>query len=238
MTFVKPVGADLVLAEALQSHAWFLDIPPSRLEQLGARIASTVFVAGQDLFSEGDPVRRCLLMGSGHAYGLRYTQEGDEKILAQSGAGALIGGMAMFMPHGRHPVTVRAASDGHGWMIDATGLRHLCEQTPSLSLHLLASCAASLDQSLNQIDWFTSSSAEQRLAHYVLKVRAQQGGEEFRLPMSRTHLATKLGMRAETLSRLFTKWRERDCLRDQGGRLNVQNADYLQRLAKDRNRGY
>ncbi|MDR1889054.1 MAG: helix-turn-helix domain-containing protein [Zoogloeaceae bacterium] len=55
--------------------------------------------------------------------------------------------------------------------------------------------------------------AAQRLANYLLNLRARQENGVIELPVNQRQLAATLGIRAETLNRLLSGWLQRGYIR-------------------------
>ena len=60
-------------------------------------------------------------------------------------------------------------------------------------------------QRVNEVEWYSDSTAAQRLADYLLRLPSGQDAA-VRLPLTQRQLAAHLGVRAETLSRLLADW--------------------------------
>lgn len=141
----------------------------------------------------------------------------------------------MFMPHGLYPMTARAQGDTEVWRFSRRAVHDACERHPALALRLLESLSQRLYQRVNQVDWLTSSSAQQRLAAYLVALadRLDDGGEgqDIELPTSQRHLASHLGIRAETLNRILAEWQAKGWIC--GGRRlwSLQDAAPLRTLA-------
>ena len=95
---------------------------------------------------------------------------------------------------------------------------------------LLIRFSTKLYEQINNIDWLTSSSSEQRLASYLLSLCSSDNTYQFILPISRGQLATKLGIRYETLSRLMSSWRKQQIIQVENNRINILNETYLKEL--------
>lgn len=164
--------------------------------------------AGESAFHEGDDACHCLLVVSGCVEVLRFGVEGDERVFHSFAPGSLVAEVAMFMPHGRYPMSARAGGVTVVWRLTRNHVRDACMQHPALALRLLESFSERLYRRANEIEWLTISTAQQRLAVYLLAL-AQRQGEAFELPVSQRQLATHMGIRAETLSRLLADWQRR-----------------------------
>ena len=79
--------------------------------------------------------------------------------------------------------------------------------------------------------------AAERLANYLLNLQARQG-EHIQLPLNQRQLAAHLGIRAETLSRLFTDWQARGYVSGKRSDWQVHDQAHLRRLASPAQRSF
>src|SRR5690606_24540675 len=122
-----------------------------------------------------------------------------------SGFGRLRAATAMSLPHGRYPMPARAHGDAIVLCLKRTGLQAACRIWPDLAMRLLARLSDRVYQRVNEVEWFSDSTAAQRLADYLLRLRPGEDST-VRLPLTQRQLAAHLGVRAETLSRLLADW--------------------------------
>lgn len=229
MTIVNS-SRSLVLA-ALRRHPWFEGIPEAALGALAGRSRWLRFTAGDTLFSEGQAATSCLLVCEGRVQGLRYTANGGEKVFGEVGPGGWLSVLALFEPAPRHLHHLRANLDGNGCLVPHGAFLQLCRDDGRLACRVASHSAWLVRHHTDRIDWLTSSSAPQRLAEYVLRAGKAQAGQPLALPLSHSQIAVKLGMRAETLSRIFARWRREDILAHRQGRLYVLRLGPLEQLA-------
>lgn len=238
MTFVNQPGCDATPPQCppestvlalLASCTLLRGLPHITLTALACHAKPHRHADGATLFHEGDPARHCLLVEHGAVELLRYDAAGDERMLQRFGAGALVAEAAMFLPHGRHPMTARAHGNARVWQLPRQTLHTACASHPALALRLLQALSQCLCQHVNEVDWLTRSNAQERLARYVLALAGHQG-EHIELPTSQRHLAARLGVRAETLSRLLAQWQAQGWIRGQRRHWQLCGADALRRL--------
>lgn len=65
----------------------------------------------------------------------------------------------------------------------------------------------------------------------MLRAGKPQADQPLALPLSHSQIAVKLGMRAETLSRIFSKWRREGIIASRRGTLYVLRLAPLEQLA-------
>ena len=203
--------------------------PPAALAELARHAQPRSHGDGQTLFFEGDAASHCLLVESGAVEVLRFAASGDERMLHRFEAGELLAEAAMFMPHGLYPMTARASGPTRVWRLPRTSVRATCEHHPALALHLLGVLSQRLYRRVNEVDWLTRSNTQQRLATYVLALAGRQG-ERIELPSSQRQLAARLGVRAETLSRLLAQWQARGWIQGESRSWRLCDSNALRRL--------
>lgn len=231
MTFVNSADRVQQRLQALRTNEWFREMADADLARLADTCRAVSYAPGPAIFAEGHAISACLLVVSGCVRGLRYTADGCEKIFGQVRPGGLVSALSIFMRQPRHLHTICAVESGDGLLIDANAFRQLCEAHPKLACKMLQHGADLVRHHTDQIDWLTSSSAEERLAEYLLRTCKPRPQEPVSLPLTRSQIAVKLGMRAETLSRVLAKWKRQGYIADQHGTLRVMDVDYLKRLA-------
>ncbi len=230
MTFVKTAATDDAGAALLAAHPWFSGLPAEAAARLAARCERIGFVAGQTLFHEGDPARRCLFLESGEVAVSRHTADGEEKVFGQFAAGDFVAVAAVFMPRGLFPMTARARVGGRALAVPEAALRELCREQPDFAFRLLRHFAARLEETVDRVDRLTSSSAAQRVADDLVRLCREQGDRRVRLPFSRAQWAATLGIRYEILSRLLSAWRRRGAISGRGDRLDILDSGFLDRV--------
>ncbi len=205
-------------------------LPQAVLSEMAGQASVARHADGEMLFYEGDPARHCLLVAQGAVALLRHDERGEERLWQCFGTGALVAEAAMFLPGGLHPLSARAQGAVRVWQIPGQALRAACLAYPELALRMLQCLSQCLHQRVNEVDWLTRGNTQERLASYVL-AQAMQQGTCIELPCSQRHLAARLGVRAETLSRLLAQWRARGWVQGRGRHWRLCDRGALQRLA-------
>ena len=90
---------------------------------------------------------------------------------------------------------------------------------------------------VNEVEWFSDSTAAQRLADYLLR-HADPAKGEVRLPLTQRQLASHLGVRAETLSRLLADWVDQGALSGARRDWVILDAGVLETLAQPVRRSF
>lgn len=224
--FMRPAP----VIDALARHPLLQGLNPMALQAMAQGASLQRLRSGATAFHEGDEAGCCLLVETGAVEVLRYSDEGDERVFHCFMPGQLVAEAAMFMPHGRYPMTARAVGTTQAWRLPRTSLRAACEQFPPLAMRLLESFSLRLYKRINEVEWLTASNAQQRLAAYLLGLGRQQGSE-VALPVSQRQLAAHLGVRAETLNRVLADWQGRGWIAGERRRWRIDAPAALQDMA-------
>lgn len=238
MTFVKNVLSQETLLHFLAACPLLHDIPPEGLVLLLEQHRHCRFMAGEILSHEGDEVKACPLVLDGQIEVFRYSLLGDEKVFGIFACYHIVAIAAVFMPHHRFPMNLRAKTAGEALLLEKKAILALCQHYPLIMQRLLTRFSLQMYENINNIDWLTSSSAEQRLAACLLKLSRQQRSPHFELPFSRAQLAAQLGIRYETLSRLLSRWRQQQIISLQKNSVSINNANYLEELSRSAQRSF
>ncbi|OCG10326.1 diacylglyceryl transferase [Gilliamella sp. wkB178] len=237
MTFVKNIPTQPQILTWLNQVKLFEGLTQDALMPIIENASYMEFKQGDMISYEGMPLSSCSLVLSGQVEVYRNTYLGEEKIFGIFSCYDLVAIAAVFMPHNRFPMTIRAKTDCSVLLLEKNSLLLVCKTNPIIMQRLLIRFSAKLYEHINNIDWLTSSSAEQRLGAYFLSLSSKQG-HQFILPISRGQLATKLGMRYETLSRLLSSWRKQKVIAIEGNKVIILNITYLDELTLPSQRAF
>lgn len=231
-------AAHASLIELLEQYPLFSGLPADVLVRLADNAWLQTLDAGESAFHEGDAATHYLLIVSGQLEMVRFSQEGDEHVFQSFGPGTLVADAAMFMQHGRYPMSSRASGGPvTTWKLSGAALRATCESHPPLAMRLLQRFSLRLYHRVNEVEWLTSSTAQQRLAAYFISLRRQQGSE-LSFPQSQRHVAAQLGIRPETLNRLLADWQSRGWINGSRRKWQLCEAEPLERMAEGKARPF
>lgn len=230
MTFINNCITPSELIPLIATLPALGGLDPAVLESLAQGAQQRQHRDGETLFCEGDSAHHWLLIESGCVEVVRYGHEGQELVFHCFQAGQSVAEAAMFMAHGRYPMTARCKGTTGVWRLNREAMHHACERHPALAMRLLEDFSKRLYRYVNEVQWLTTSSAPERLAAYLLRLaRTPQGA--ITLPLSQRQLAAYLGIRAETLSRLLAEWQSQSWLSGQRRSWTLLNTSPLRDLA-------
>lgn len=192
---------------------------------------------GEILFREGGEALEYVYVCQGSVDVFRHTADGIERVFHRFQSGQLLAESAMFMSHGRYPMCARAQGDIVVQCLKRTGLLDACRAWPELSMRMMARLSDRVYQRINELEWFSDSTAAQRLADYLLRQPADGHGV-VQLPLTQRQLASQLGVRAETLSRLLSEWVQAGYLEGARRRWRILERGFLESLVQPARRAF
>lgn len=133
-------------------------------------------------------------------------------------------------------VSARATSDGQALLIPAGKLRQLIDEDVALA----AQCARMLSRHwrvlISQIKEIKTHSAAERLAHFLVsQTGKRKGAASLVLPGMKKEVATRLGIKPETLSRTLKKLRDYG-VDTEGDTIRIASLERLAALISPANR--
>lgn len=171
-------------------------------ERIHEFIRPTHFVRGESIQLAGHYVPKLLVLNRGKAKVSRTDESGNEQIIRILQPGDYIGETAVF---GESAVQYDAVAleDSSFCMLDKDHLHKMLVAQPDLGIKILSDMSQRLEVVEAQLESLGQKPAEQRL----LDTLHQYAGDKtsFTLRISKKDLASQIGVRPETLSRLLKR---------------------------------
>ena len=221
--------------EALVRHSpLFSDIPRAECREILAAAREKQFARRQSIFMEGDPVRQIVLLTSGSAKIVQFSQNGAEVILRVNGPGGVVGTLGLF-PQARQRSTAKALRASTALVWDTAVFESIAQRSISLTrniTYILCQQLYDLEERYREI---SSERVSVRLSHQLVRLLKQigrrvQGGVEIRL--SREELAQLTGTTLFTVSRLLSDWNQRGFVNTRREAVSVLNPQALVDLSE------
>lgn len=164
---------------------------------------TSYFNAGAEIYGQGEKAGHIYQVEFGAVRSYRLLADGRRQISAFYLPGEVFG----FEAHATHHFFADAVS--------ATGIRTFRSSACSnLSNDLLPLALKGLVRAQEHLLVLGRQSAAERVAAFLLDMAERQGGlDQFELPMSRMDIADYLGLTIETVSRTFSKFKEKGIIR-------------------------
>lgn len=183
----------------------------------------------EHLIRAGDPVQHVYALRSGALKTYLLNPDGVDQIIGFHLPSELIGLDALGAE--RYPSHCVALDTSMVCAIPLHQLEELAGQIPGLRSQLLHTLSRGIHDE-HEYRSHTRESAEQRLASFLLNlsVRYSKRGlsaSKFVLPMSRSDIGNYLGMTTETVSRLFTRFRDQCLIATSGHEVHLLDTQAL-----------
>ncbi|MDH5786086.1 MAG: fumarate/nitrate reduction transcriptional regulator Fnr [Chromatiales bacterium] len=196
---------------------------------------------GEHLFHVGSPFQAVYAVRSGSLRTYVPTEDGLEQVTGFHLPGELLGLDAIHLKH--HPCAAKALETTSICEIPFDRLEELSARLSSLQHQLLTIMSKEILHDHSLLMLLGKKSAEERLAALLLSLseRYQRRGfspTDFYLSMSRNDIGNYLGLAVETVSRLFSRFREEGVLIVQRKHICILDLAKLRAIANHKsNRG-
>jgi CRP-like cAMP-binding protein len=159
------------------------------------------------LFRQGEPAVTCFVIVDGWIKLYRVTPAGDEAVL-----NVLTGGEsfvdAITFTSGSYAATACAVTRACVLMIPADHVVGCIREMPDIAIAMIASTSQHLHRMAQRVEQLTAQSATQRVAEFLTSLApCTKGPCTIALPYDKSVIAGRLGLKPESLSRIFAKLR-------------------------------
>lgn len=191
---------------ALRRGHLFADLDEVHFDEVMGYASAIEIGAGQLLFSQGDTAKAFYWVGAGLVRLFRSSPQGDEKVIELIGPGRFFAEAALFMA-GRFPVNAAAQTDSRLIAVDGARFKAWLAQDARRCFRLLAGMSARLHKLVDEIDSLTLMKGADRLLQYLLDHSEPDAGGRtvVELAAPKQVIASRIGVKPETLSRLLNK---------------------------------
>lgn len=212
---------------SLKQTAIFSGLSDADLRRVAGYSRIIPLAKNEILFREGDPVEGFYVVTRGVIKAYRIGDGSREQLIHLVTAGESFAEPAVAGLPG-YPAHTKALEKTEVILIEAKGfLKHLSEHS-DLALRMLASLSRHLHELVSTIESHNLRDAETRLLHWLVK-RCPEGAQEttLQLGVSKGILASELGTRQETLSRIFAKLRDDKLITVKGRAIHIPSIPQL-----------
>ena len=210
----------------------------SEVDQLYAIIGSRVKLKkGEPLFRNGAAFAALYAIRLGSIKTTMLSDDGREQIAGYHMPGDVLGldGMST----NRHECEAIALEDTEACVIPFERLEEISRKVPALQHSLHRVLGREIGHDHRQLLLLGSMRAEERLAAFLLNLsdrykRRGYSSTEFVLRMTREEIGSFLGLKLETVSRLFSRFQEEGLVQVQGRAVKIVDLPTLKQLASVR----
>lgn len=220
--------------QALRRCHLFSGLEPDQYDDVMAHAGVVELAAGQMLFAVGDPVEVFYWVNEGLIRLYRSSPQGDEKVIELVGPGRAFAEAALFMG-GHYPVNAAAQLPSRLIAIDGAGFKSWLAQDVSRCFRLLAGMSARLHKLVDEIDRLTLMKGTDRLLQYLLDRSDpdESGRMVVELEAPKQVIASRIGVKPETLSRLLHKLSDLGYIEIKDHKLCIRDSERLRQASFD-----
>lgn len=221
------------LPTVLRGAEIFGRLTDERLDAVVRRTRLVRLAAGEVLFHQGDKPQALYLLVQGQLKLYRTSAEGNEVIIELLDAGMTFGETRLFLEDPLFHISCAALTDAEVAAVDLPTMRAALHDSVETCLLLLRRISERAERHVLDIDRLALQNATCRLASYLLS-QLPPNRNEVLLKVPRGVLATRLGIRAETLSRALKELKSEGMISaDRSKLLRVPNRQRLQRFIEE-----
>jgi CRP-like cAMP-binding protein len=199
-----------------------------------ASAQSITLAPGQLLFNQGDPAQFFYWVAEGVIRLFRASPQGDEKVIELAGTNRLFAEATLFMG-GRYPVNAVAQIPSRLVAFDSPAFKDWLARDTERCFRLMAGMSARLHKLVNEIDRLTLMKGADRLLQYLLDHSDPDdtGRQRVEWEAPKQVIASRIGVKPETLSRLLHKLTSQGCIELQGQVLYISDTERLRQTELD-----
>lgn len=214
--------------EAVRRIYLFSGMGEEEFLEIMVHATSVALAPGQLLFNQGDPAQAFFWVAEGVIRLFRASPQGDEKVIELAGANRLFAEATLFMG-GRYPVNAVAQTPSRLIAFDSHAFKGWLAQDTDRCFRLMAGMSARLHKLVNEIDRLTLMKGADRLLQYLLDHSDPDdtGRQRVEWEAPKQVIASRIGVKPETLSRLLHKLTDQGCIELQGHVLYISDTERL-----------
>lgn len=207
----------------------FATLDPATRDELAAESRVRHYPEGQILCSEGDPGSELLVLEAGQVRVSRFSQGGQETVLAEVDAPTAFGELALIDGAPR-AATLTATSDVRIRYLHREIVMGLLEREPAVAIAMMQSLTAMVRSANERLADMVSLDVPGRLAKWLLR-HADQDGRVV-LEQSQEELALAIGTTRVTVNRSLRRFERLGLIAVTGDDLRLQDARALQSISE------
>jgi CRP-like cAMP-binding protein len=221
------------MRKLLQEHSLFKNLSPEQIDRLTSRIARRVANRGATIFAKGDPGSTMFTICDGVVKIGIVTIDGHEAVFDLLGRGDIFGEIAI-LDGGPRSSDAVAVTDCELLVIEGRHLLPILRTEPELSLKVIEALCARIRRSNAQAESLMFRDLPSRLALALLQLADSGRGERNpKVAVTQGDLANMIGMSRESTNKQLCKWKAKNWVRLERGRILITCLEKLILIAED-----
>lgn len=215
------------LAASLHEATIFRGLSEDDLSRIASYSSRRSLRKDEILFEEGAPAEGFYVVTRGVIRAYRIGEGGREQLIHLIHAGESFAEPAIAGLPG-YPAHARALVRSEVILVRGTEFLAHLQERGTLALRMLSSLSRHLHELVSTIESFKLRDAETRLLHWLLgHCRTDETAVRIHMHIPKATLASQLGTRPETLSRIFSKLRESSLIEVRGRTILIPDSGRL-----------
>jgi len=195
--------------------------------------ATRIIKRGDSLYRANDPFQSIYAIRAGSFKTVVMHRDGREQVTGFHLAGEVLGLDGVCTE--RHSSDAIAIEDSSVCIIPYALLESMCAESKRLQQQVLRMMSGEIVRESSLMMLLGTMSAEQRVAAFLLNMSSRMkargySAAEFNLRMTREEMGNFLGMKLETVSRMFSKFQRDGLVQSHGKRIRIVDLDELGRV--------
>jgi len=198
---------DSKMKEIARQSLLLRNMPDDVVDRLARESTLRSFRRGETVFMQGESAQAIHVVLGGWIKLYRVSPNGAEAVVSVFTRGQSFGEAAA-LQNGSYPVSAEAATESRLMQIPTRALFALVREDPEIAMSMLASTFHHLHSLVSQVEQLKAHSGEQRVAEFLLDLcPVDEGTCTVTLPYDKVLIAGRLGLKPESLSRIFSRLR-------------------------------
>jgi len=209
----------------------FRGLPDEELRTLAEIAGVKTYRRGETIFLDGEEGHGFYVVFTGKVKVYKLSPEGKELVLHIMGPEDSFAEVPVF--EGRHyPANAGAVEDTRVLFFPREALLRTIRRDPSLAMNMLAALSARLREFAQKMEDLSLKDVPSRLAAYFLHLSEQRkGSDELNLDIKKGLLASLIGAKQESLSRILAKMSGRGIIEVKGKKIRILDRQKMMKIA-------
>jgi CRP/FNR family transcriptional regulator, dissimilatory nitrate respiration regulator len=217
--------------EAVRRCYLLSGLEDAQFHEIVEHVSVVELTAGKVLFNQGDAANAFFWVAEGVMRLYRASPQGDEKVIELIGPHRTFAEAVLFMG-GQYPVNAVAQTATRLLAFDGKAFKDWMSKDVQRSFRLIAGMSSRMHKLINEIDRLTLMKGADRLLQYLLDHSDpdETGRQRVEWEAPKQVIASRIGVKPETLSRLLHKLTDQGCIEMQGSTLYIKDAERMMQL--------
>jgi CRP-like cAMP-binding protein len=223
--------SDGALARELRHHYLFAALSDAQRERLLAGAQERTFVAGEQLFGQGDAAAHFFLLRSGCVKLYRLSPEGDEKIMRLIRPSQTFAESILFMDAPAYPVHGEGVEAGELIAFGRETFLAILQESFATCRAVMAQMTRRIQAHWDEIETLALQNSRYRVVHYLLGLlpSGAEGRVAVALPARKMVIAAHLAVTPETFSRTLRALSDERLIEVAGDEVTILDIEDLRR---------